>query len=251
MIRRIGNKAKLASKIISYFPEFNLLIDAFCGSLAIPFSLPKKCRILANDYDKSIINFYYAVQEHKQELVTKIENAILHQQLFEDLKKVDDSDIVNSAFKFLYQSNTGLYGDNSTMKPCVFNWRKIILKTIDETYEKIKDDVSFTCMDYKDFFKLIDTPTVKDRFVPFIYIDSPYYQTNGKYSYTWKLKDVHDLHQLLTNLPIKWAMSEFDNEVILDLYKDYNIYYINNRQNLRNRRTEILVTNYETNHKLF
>ena len=42
-------------------------------------------------------------------------------------------------------------------------------------------------------------------------------------------------------------MSEFDNEFILDQAKarGLNIIYIGERQNLKNRRTEVLITNYE------
>jgi DNA adenine methylase len=41
-------------------------------------------------------------------------------------------------------------------------------------------------------------------------------------------------------------MSEFDNPAILDLAKEYglNVITIGERKNMKNRRTEILLTNY-------
>jgi DNA adenine methylase len=43
-------------------------------------------------------------------------------------------------------------------------------------------------------------------------------------------------------------MSEFDNEFILNQAKErnLNVYIIGERQNMKNRKTEILITNYKT-----
>ena len=48
-------------------------------------------------------------------------------------------------------------------------------------------------------------------------------------------------------------MSEFDNEFILNQAKErrLNIIYIGERTNLKNKRTEILVTNYQKAPTLF
>lgn len=48
-------------------------------------------------------------------------------------------------------------------------------------------------------------------------------------------------------------MSEFDNEFIMQQAKErkLNIIYIGERQNLKNRRTEILITNYQVAKSLF
>jgi DNA adenine methylase len=41
------------------------------------------------------------------------------------------------------------------------------------------------------------------------------------------------------------AISEFDNPKILEMAKGLNVYQIGERKNLKNRRSEILITNYE------
>ena len=41
------------------------------------------------------------------------------------------------------------------------------------------------------------------------------------------------------------AISEFDNPKILEMSKGLNVYQIGERKNLKNRRSEILITNYE------
>jgi len=47
----------------------------------------------------------------------------------------------------------------------------------------------------------------------------------------------------------KFAVSEFDNDFIIKEAKQrkLNVNYIGSRRNLKNIRTEILVTNYENN----
>jgi len=51
----------------------------------------------------------------------------------------------------------------------------------------------------------------------------------------------------------KFAMSEFDNEFILNQAKErnLNIIFIGERHNLKNKRTEILITNYQKERTLF
>jgi DNA adenine methylase len=51
----------------------------------------------------------------------------------------------------------------------------------------------------------------------------------------------------------KFAISEFDNEFILQQAKErnLNVHIIGERQNLKNRRTEILITNYQVAPDLF
>ena len=62
-----------------------------------------------------------------------------------------------------------------------------------------------------------------------------------------------DLFDTLQATGCKFAMSEFDNEFILNQAKErgLNVIIIGERKNLKNRRTEILITNYEKQKGLF
>ena len=55
------------------------------------------------------------------------------------------------------------------------------------------------------------------------------------------------------NSGIRFAMSEFENPKVLELAKErnLNIIPICERQSIKNRNTEILITNYKTNNGLF
>ena len=86
----------------------------------------------------------------------------------------------------------------------------------------------------------------------FIYLDPPYLETRNNYiienkNCKWTKKDVDNLFEIAVNSEIKFAMSEFDNEYILQKAKEYNlnVIEIGERRNMKNRRTEILITNYD------
>jgi len=85
---------------------------------------------------------------------------------------------------------------------------------------------------------------IKDSF---IYCDPPYIGTTDNYSHSFKESDSIDLFDALEATKCRFAYSEFNNGFILDQAKQrgLNIIKIGERQNLKNRRTEILITNYE------
>jgi DNA adenine methylase len=69
----------------------------------------------------------------------------------------------------------------------------------------------------------------------------------------WTEQDANDLMDSLTETGCKWAMSEFDHSFILQQAekRGLNIITIGERQNLKNVRTEILITNYKNPLSLF
>ena len=62
-----------------------------------------------------------------------------------------------------------------------------------------------------------------------------------------------DLFEMLDNTGCKFAISEFDNDFVMNQAKErkLNVIYIGERTNLKNKRTEILITNYENAPTLF
>ena len=92
----------------------------------------------------------------------------------------------------------------------------------------------------------------------FIYSDPPYFDTGNNYGENgkvlkWTEQDVRDCFDVTFNSGIRGAMSEFDNPFIIQEAKkrDLNIINIGERKNMKNRRTEILITNYKNHQTLF
>ena len=77
--------------------------------------------------------------------------------------------------------------------------------------------------------------------------------TDDNYETSFKEQDSEDLFNLLMQSKCRFAVSEFDHPFILEQAKKngLNTLIIGERQNLKNRRTEILITNYEQQPTLF
>jgi DNA adenine methylase len=105
-----------------------------------------------------------------------------------------------------------------------------------------------------DFKKCFESIQFREINQTFIYSDPPYLQTDDNYSNSFKESDSFELFDALEKTGCKFAYSEFNHPFILQQAKErnLNVHIIGERQNLKNRRVEILVTNYENNQlKLF
>ena len=103
------------------------------------------------------------------------------------------------------------------------------------------------CADFRLVLAKIAFRREEERSLAFIYADPPYLSTKNNYSQGFTEQDTQDLFKILVESNIRFALSEFDNPIILDLASDYglNVIEIGERNNMKNRRTEILVTNYK------
>ena len=127
--------------------------------------------------------------------------------------------------------------------------QKIALDYLDATFDFLSD-VIFCNKCYNKFLKSI---SYKDLNNIFIYNDPPYLGTDNNYSNSFTEADSLDLFNTLDETGCKYAMSEFNHPFILQQAKErgLNVHIIGERQNIKNRRTEILVTNYRNNPTLF
>jgi DNA adenine methylase len=77
--------------------------------------------------------------------------------------------------------------------------------------------------------------------------------TTDNYSSSFIESQSEELFNTLEETGCKFAMSEFDHPFILEQAKKrgLNVIIIGERQNLKNRRVEILVTNYQNEMSLF
>jgi DNA adenine methylase len=114
-------------------------------------------------------------------------------------------------------------------------------------------DVRFMNVDFREVIKKIAFKDKTGKNNAFIYCDPPYLDTTNNYQTGFTPKDSEDLFQMLIGSGCKFAISEFDHPKIMELAELHklNIEIIGERENLKNRRVEILVTNYKTQGKLF
>lgn len=246
ILNRLGNKKAIAHKIIPYFPPHDCYIELFAGTGAMFFAKPQAKYNILNDIDEDIYNMWQVVKFQKQELITELENLIIHEKLWKDYKKIVPEDKVFRAALFLMYSNFGYMGKPDNIKFGVGdNNKKLLIENIDNCL-KLISYCKFTCDDFRKVLGKISFSAKGDKEAMFIYADPPYYGTTNNYSNSFTLQDTQDLFQILTDSKIRFALSEFDNPKIIEIAESYNlnIHIIGERRNMKNRRTEILITNY-------
>ena len=205
--------------------------------------------------DSDVFNLFQVVMNQKEELERAFYMMPIHSDLLNYWKKNLEVDPIKKALRFLFLSNFTYMGKMDTLKYSLRDTPKYFVSSqIERTFNLLKD-VKFNNADFRKFFKslsFIDIDYGKpsgERDMIFIYSDSPYLETTDTYkdSDSWTKKDVIDLFDCLQLTKSKFAYSEFNHPFILQQAKErnLNVIIIGERQNLKNKRTEILVTNYE------
>lgn len=254
ILRRLGNKKKLAKKLQAYFPPHKIYIEPFFGAGGMFFNKPKAKYNIVNDLDSDVFNLFQVVMNQKEELEEAFYMMPIHSDLLEYWKKNKETEPIKKALRFLLMSNftylgkmdTILYSPTGTVKASKDKFKN----KINSCYSKIYDiSINNTC-----FVKFLKDIAFKkdgrnDEEQTFIYSDPPYLETGDNYSNSFKESDSSDLFDSLQKTGCKFAYSEFDHPFIIQQAKErnLNVHIIGERQNLKNRRIEILVTNYKLN----
>ena len=255
ILRRLGNKKKIAPLLLPHFPPHKIYIEPFFGAGGMFFSKPKAKYNIVNDLDSDVFNLFQVVMDDREGLEKAFYMMPIHSDLLEYWKENEETEPIKKALRFLFLSNFTLYGKQDTMRYSLRNKDKQAFeKNINKTFKKLQH-VSSNNKDFRDFFDCLSFSDVdfghesNERENTFIYSDSPYLETGSNYSDSeeWNKNDVVDLFDCLVKTECNFAYSEFNHPFILDQAKerDLNVIMIGERQNLKNRRTEILITNYE------
>lgn len=254
ILRRLGNKSKIASKLIQYFPEHKIYIEPFFGAGGLFFNKPKAQYNFLNDLDGDVFNLFHVIMNRGNEFLQTLEITPYSSELFQYWKTNKETDPVKKAVRFVYLSNYGHLGKDSTLRLGVDNSKKLALENYQKTLDFLKDcSLKFTNYDFCKFLRSISFRSLSDKKKTFIYCDPPYLQTTNNYSHSFTEQDFIDLIDVLIEIDCKFAVSEFDNRFVIEQVKErgLNIIVIGERKNLINRRTEILITNYNQNKTLF
>jgi len=251
LLRRLGNKSKIAKEIQKYFPPHKMYIEPFFGAGGMFFNKPKAKYNILNDIDSEVFNLFQVILNNKNELIDLFLKMPVHEDLWNYWKEYKETDPIKRAIRFLFLSNYGFFGIPRTMRFPNKNTSEIILKKIDET-AKFMFGVNFMNCDFREMFKKIHFKKNEKEYA-FIYADPPYLDTENNYKNSFTEKDSIDLFDTLQNTGIKWAMSECDHPFIINQAKErnLNVIIIGEKKNIRNRRVEILITNYKTNQGFF
>jgi len=256
ILRRLGNKGKIADKIQSYFPAHKVYIEPFFGAGGMFFNKPKAKYNIVNDLDSDVFNLFQIVMNQKEELEKAFLLMPIHSDLLDYWKKNEETEPIKKALRFLFLSNLTVMGTGNSIQGGIYNDKLSFYEKIEPCF-KYLDNVKMFNTDFKDFLnKKIafgDSGFSCGINETFIYCDPPYLGTDSNYSNDFTEDQTEDLFNTLIETKCKFSISEFNHPFIINEAKKrgLNIIYIGERQNLKNRRTEILITNYENAPTLF
>ncbi len=252
ILRRLGNKSKLAMDIQKYFPPHKIYIEPFFGAGGMFFNKPKAKYNIVNDLDSDVFNLFQVVSTRLDELKKQFELMPIHSDLLEYWKVNKEDEPIRKALRFLFMSNFTYLGKGTTIGLVCGDSKGFLMSKIDET-AKYLFDVQFANFDFRKFIKSLSFRDENEQSKSFIYCDPPYLGTDDNYSDSFVETDSNDLFDLICDSGCRFAMSEFDHPFILEQAekRNLNVIIIGERKNLKNRRTEILVTNYKNHATLF
>lgn len=247
VLRRLGNKKAIAKKIQIHFPhKITNWIEPFFGAGGMFFYKPKCKYNIVNDVDSDVFNLFQVISTQPKELKKAVWQMPIHEDLWNHWKEHKETDPILKAIRFIFLSNFGYMGKPETLRFLSGNTKRLIYHAIDKTCEFLFD-VEFTNCDFRELFRKLSIRKSEIK-KTFVYCDPPYINTDNNYSEGFNLQDSSDLFDELQKCGYKFAMSEFDDPFIIEQAKarKLNIITIGERRNLGNRRTEVLITNYQT-----
>ena len=257
ILSRLGNKQAIAQDIIKYFPEHKAYIEPFFGAGGMFFNKPKAKYNIVNDIDSEVYNLYSVVTDRKEDFIKQLEVLPYHSDLLAYWKKNEEQDCIKKALRFIFLSNFVIPFTQDINRRVFCSTKESVLENTDKTLNFIKEtNIRFFNEDFRLFINRImlrgaERPLQDEA--TFFYCDPPYLGTANNYSNSFTEQDSIDLFDCLQATGCKFAMSEFDKDFILNQAKErgLNVIFIGERKNLKNRRTEILITNYEKQKGLF
>ena len=249
ILRRLGNKKKVAKLIMPHFPPHKVYIEPFFGAGGMFFQKPKAKYNIVNDLDSDVFNLFQVVMNQKEEFLQLLEITPYSSELFNYWKDNKETNSIKKALRFIFLSNFGFLGQQTSIRIDSRNHKKNTLTMFNMTIDFLKDcSLKFTNNDFRKAISCISLSEKNTIDKTFIYNDPPYQNTTDNYSNSFVKQDLIDLIETNIKTGCKFAISEFDTDVVLELAEKYNleVIVIGERQNLTNRRTEILIVNYES-----
>ncbi|MCW8966422.1 MAG: DNA adenine methylase [Candidatus Pacearchaeota archaeon] len=269
LIKWAGGKKQLLSQFEKFFPKkIERYFEPFVGGGSVAFYLlkthPEIKKIFLSDINEELIITYNIVKDDIEELIKLLKKYKLKhsKEFYYEIRSQDTKDLnkLQIAARFIYLNKTcfnGLYRVNSKgqfnvpigsyKNPQICNEKD--LREISKFLKK--DDVKVSQFD-----KAVKKAKKRD----FIYFDPPYYPLKNKKSFTTYTKDnflekeqkkLAKVFRELDKKGCKVMLSNSDTDFIKNLYKGYNINFVQAKRMIncdatkRGKINEVVITNYD------
>lgn len=251
----MGNKSSIAEFIINAFPQHRKYVEVFGGTMAILLNKPKAEVEIYNDFNRNLTNLHEVIRTRYPEFVEQVNRLYISENTYDDFYKEFwiDGNEMESAIRYFYimcLCHLGKFTGGFKVIPEVSYVETFERKVtvITDIHKRIKNIVILN----KSFEKVITANNTDDTF---LYLDPPYVSSE---SYYQKLAGGFDesKHIILRDLLLKhkgtFMLSYEENDLVRDLYSDFNILSKSKfRQSKGKDVEEIIVTNYQPQNTLF
>lgn len=260
-----GGKSQLWSEISARIPhDFNTYFEPFLGGGAVFFNLQPN-RAYLSDANAELINIYRVIRERVDELILDLEKHVHSEDYFYNLRNSDRLEeyeewtSVQKASRLIYLNKTcynGLTRVNSRGHFNVPFGKYKNPKILDEhnlrACHQALQNAEVTVGSFLEIEKLV---TSQD----FVYFDPPYAPVSNTANFTSYTQDgfgeeqqreLKELCDRLHQKGVRWLLSNSSASLILELYRDYKIEFvqanraINSQGAKRGKVNEVLVCNY-------
>lgn len=176
----LGGKRRLASKLLPYFPSHECYVEVFSGGAALFFmrDMPAKAEVL-NDINGDLVNLYRVVQHHLEEFVRQFKWALSSRQVFAWLQETVPHTLtdIQRAARFFYLQHHAFGGrvagqsfGTATTAPAVNLLR--LEENLSAAHLRLAG-VIIENLPWHDCAMRYDRPH------SFLYLDPPYWETEG------------------------------------------------------------------------
>lgn len=243
IIKWTGGKRRLLKEIKKYIPEdYNDYYEPFFGGGALFFDLElKNKKIVINDINKDLINFYIQVRDNPTEVINgfnEVLPTLVKKEKYEEIRKQFNDKIKNeeydielaclflllnvSAFNGLYRKNKNNEFNTPYANPDRVRklQRKVIEERVKEGSLLLNQNVKICNEDYS-------TILSRAKKEDFVFIDSPYIDTFTAYSSgDFPLEEQEKLADLCKELDkrgVYFLATNLDTEKTRELYNGFNL----------------------------
>lgn len=218
----MGGKRRLADILIPRFPPHSCYVEVFAGGAALYFLRPPAQVEVINDINGDVVNLYRVVKHHLEEFVRQFKWALSSRELFkwiQDTPAETLTDVQRAArFFYLQQQCFGgkvegqTWGTATTAPP-------INLLRIEEQLSAAHLRLHAT---YIERLHWLDCLQRYDRPHCFMYLDPPYWQTEG-YGVDFPFSEYRAMAQALRAMKGKAIVSINDHPEIREVFKGFHM----------------------------
>lgn len=265
MIPYIGGKSNLANWIISNFPDdyqTRTYIEAFGGAGWVLLKKPESRLEVYNDLNKNLVNLFRIIRDNYPKFKDKIDWCLHSRELYKEAKeKLKEDNFLDDLERAMYYAIEqgqsfggkpgGSWGYQVTATKFVSGKWLPFIKRLDVVNSRL-EKVQIECLDFERLIKKYDHKNA------FFYLDPPYYKAEFYYNTPevhFTEEDHTRLASLLKNIEGKFALSYYEDEAILKLYKGFRIIRKDSVKHSRGccgglkeipkpKTTELLIMNY-------